>query len=150
MSWSYSWRPGAHAVVVVGWAGKLLFTYSVNSPIGKESFDPYGIATDSQMILTADSSKHRIHILDQDGQFLHHIDDCDLNYQWGLCTNKKDNLFVAENRTSKLRLSNIARYWNVINLKEMSKLIILTGQKLTVNMQYVARSNVAYEMLWSW
>lgn len=87
---------GAHAVAVVNRAEKLRFTYSGPSPIRKGSFDPYGIATDSQgMILTADSSKHCSHILVQDGQFLRYIDNCDLHYPWGICIDKKDNLYCG-------------------------------------------------------
>lgn len=95
---------GACAVVVVNQAGNFRFRYNCFTSTTNKPFNPYGIATDTHSwILVADSKvSFCIQILDKDGQFIRNIDS-GLHHPMGLCVDSRDNLFVAEDRTGKIK-----------------------------------------------
>lgn len=94
----------ARAVVVVRAKGNLRFRYTGSSTSSEGSFCPVGIAADSQgHILIADHINNLIHIIDMDGNFLQYIEINVLHRPWGLCVDRMDDLFVAENITRKVK-----------------------------------------------
>lgn len=97
-------RDACAVMVSIKPGNSIRFTYTGPPSLTNGSFNPRGITTDSQgRILIADSNNKYIHILNQDGYILRYIDNCDLRYPWGLCVDSRDNLFVAECRTGRIK-----------------------------------------------
>uniref|UniRef100_K1Q2G7 Tripartite motif-containing protein 2 n=1 Tax=Magallana gigas TaxID=29159 RepID=K1Q2G7_MAGGI len=102
----------AGAVVVVNWNSELRYKYTGYSS-DDNPFNPRGITTDSQgRILTAYFDNHCIHILDQDGQFLHYIDNCGLQSPLGICVDIEDNMFVCERNNGNEKIKYISENRN--------------------------------------
>lgn len=97
----------ANAVIIVDYAGQFRSNYPAFFSTTESLFEPIGITTDSQgRIITTywhRDTEYGIYILDQDGKFLHCIDLPYLHCPWGVCVDNKDNLFIAEYYTGKVK-----------------------------------------------
>ncbi|XP_062614361.1 uncharacterized protein LOC134276096 [Saccostrea cucullata] len=92
-----------NAVVVTDAGGLLRFRYKGLSD--DSQFDPYGICSDSQNnIIIADMKKNRIHLIDQNGEFLHYIQYKDMNMPRALCIDEDNNLYVGEWTSEKIKV----------------------------------------------
>lgn len=71
-----------------------------------KSFESCGITTDNQChFLTADKDNQCVQILDLNGLFLYYIDNCCLEYPWGLDVDKNEwvlHWWCKENPISKI------------------------------------------------
>ncbi|XP_061192185.1 uncharacterized protein LOC133200394 [Saccostrea echinata] len=84
-----------NSVLVLNNEGKNRFIYK---GMMYKNFTPNAITTDSMChILIADLASNIIYIIDQNGQFLLYIDNCDLHNLRGLSTDSNDILYAADN-----------------------------------------------------
>lgn len=96
---------GSCAVVVVNRTGGLRFKYTGPPLSINTSFKPGVITTDNYgQILTADSHNERIHILDQDGQFLRYIVVQKSGCPFSLSIDIKNRLFLAGKKNGNIKI----------------------------------------------
>lgn len=91
------------AVVVTDAGGMLRFRYQGNS--SSSNFDPYGICCDSKSnIIVADMKNDKIHVIDKDGAFLHHVTYDGIKMPRAICIDENDNLYVGEWHTDTIKV----------------------------------------------
>lgn len=77
------------AVVDTDAGGMLRFRYQGNS--SDSNFDAYGNCCDSSCnIIVADMKNNKLHMAEQDGEFLYHIIYQEIRMPWALCIDKND------------------------------------------------------------
>lgn len=103
-------------VVVVNQVGKFRFRYIGQFfYVKRKLFKFYGIIIDIQgYILTLDSDSYCIYIIDQVGQFLCYLRNCDLKNLNGLCVDYNYNLFVVEYNIGKIK---VIKYFQLLDIK---------------------------------
>lgn len=91
------------AVVVTDAGGMLRFRYQGN--FRESNFDPYGICCDSKYnIIVADMKNDKIHVIDKDGEFLHHVTYDGIKMPRAICIDENDNLYVGEWHTDTIKV----------------------------------------------
>uniref|UniRef100_A0A8W8NR21 Tripartite motif-containing protein 2 n=1 Tax=Magallana gigas TaxID=29159 RepID=A0A8W8NR21_MAGGI len=89
------------AVVVTDAGGMLRFRYQGNS----RDFDPYGICCDSPCkIIVADMKNDKIHVIDKDGTFLHHVTYDGIKMPRAICIDENKKLYVGEWHTDTVKV----------------------------------------------
>lgn len=103
----------AGAVIVTDRTGEFRFRYvGPDSPQKGDQFCPIGIATDSMAnILVSDSLK--IHVIDNNGKFLHFLDICSNPLR--LALDEDDNLYIAETLgiVKKVQYIEKIHFWQI-------------------------------------
>jgi hypothetical protein len=95
----------ACTVVVVNKSGRFRFRYDGTPARREEPFYPVHIVTDSMsQIIVADYNNDCLHILDQNGQFLRCVDNCGLNYSYGLSVDSEGRLWVGLEKSGKVKV----------------------------------------------
>ncbi|XP_078328793.1 uncharacterized protein LOC144623830 [Crassostrea virginica] len=94
-----------YTVVVVDNTGTVRFRYNGTQARRNKSFDPKDIVTDAlSQIIVADIYNNCLHILDQNGQFLRYVEDCELTNLSGLSVDSEGRLWVGLFDTGKIKV----------------------------------------------
>ncbi|XP_022303722.2 uncharacterized protein LOC111111184 [Crassostrea virginica] len=95
----------ANTVVVVDKTGRVRFRYEGTPARREKSFHPRYIVTDAlSQIIVADINNNCLHILDQNGQFLRCVDDCELEKPLGLNVDSEGRLWVWLLHTGEIKV----------------------------------------------
>lgn len=86
----------AGVIIVVSLAGKVRFRYDWKPAKKNNQFGPRSIVTDSLgQIIIADNGNSCLHILDQDGQFIKCVDNCELDNVHALSVDDEGRLWAG-------------------------------------------------------
>ena len=86
----------ANTVIVIDKTGRVRFRYDGTPSRRNASFSPRGIATDAlSQIIVVDINNSCLHILNENGQFLRCVDDCELEKPRGLSVDSRGRLWVG-------------------------------------------------------
>lgn len=86
----------AGVIIVVNLAGKVRFRYNGKPARKNNQFSPRNIVTDSlSQIIVADNGNSCLHILDQDGQFIKCVDNCELDKVHALSVDGEGRLWAG-------------------------------------------------------
>ncbi|XP_062581661.1 tripartite motif-containing protein 2-like [Saccostrea cucullata] len=95
----------ASTVIVIDKTGRVRFRYDGTPARRNKPFQPRRIATDSlRQIIIADFSNDCLHILDQNGQFLRCIDNCELQSPVGLSVDSVGRLWVGSFNSGEMKV----------------------------------------------
>jgi hypothetical protein len=95
----------AGVVVVVNKSGRVRFKFDGTPAKRKKPFNPRHIVTDSMsQIIVADWINACLHILDQNGQFLRCVDNCELGKTCGLSVDSEGRLWVGLTNSGKVKV----------------------------------------------
>lgn len=86
----------AGVIIIVNLAGKVRFRYNGKPARKNIQFSPRNIVTDSlSQIIVADNGNSCLHILDQDGQFIKCVDNCELDNVHALSVDGEGRLWAG-------------------------------------------------------
>lgn len=95
----------AGVIIIVNLAGKVRFRYNGKPAKKNNQFSPRNIVTDSLgQIIIADNGNSCLHILDQDGQFIKCVDNCELDNVHALSVDDEGRLWAALFKSGEIKV----------------------------------------------
>lgn len=95
----------AGVLIVVNLAGKVRFRYDGKPARENNQFSPRNIVTDSlNYIIVADNRNSCLHIIDQDGQFLTCVDNCEVDNVHALSVDDEGRLWAGLLKSGEIKV----------------------------------------------